>query len=102
MYFNYTIRPGRLHEVSLEKNRNPYIPFSATGVAFAIMSSDVQWNSLHKARQNLKKKKKKKWRKMKEEEKIIAFESASDVSGDNYGNMPPITPWVWTLPDAII
>lgn len=59
MYFNYTIRPGRLHEVSLEKNRNPYIPFSATGVAFAIMSSDVQWNSLHKARQNLKKKKKK-------------------------------------------
>lgn len=59
MYFNYTIRPGRLHEVSLEKNRNPYIPFSATGVAFAIVSSDVQWNSLHKARQNLKKKKKK-------------------------------------------
>lgn len=59
MYFNYTIRPGRLPEVSLEKNRNPYIPFSATGVAFAIVSSDVQWNSLHKARQNLKKKKKK-------------------------------------------
>lgn len=58
MYFNYTIRPGRLHEVSLEKNRNAYISFSATGVAFTIVSSDVQWNSLHKARQNLKKKKK--------------------------------------------
>lgn len=59
MYFNYTIRPGRLHEVSLEKNRNPYIPFSASGVAFSIVSSDIQGNSLHKARQNLKKKKKK-------------------------------------------